>query len=113
MVGIMGILSHLFFGSRANKDCDIPTLIDKGALVIDVRSADEFSGGHIEGAINIPHHVIARAISDHTTNKTQPIIVYCFSGGRSAAAKKSLNDMDYTTVENGGSLEQMRTRTGL
>lgn len=107
-VVIMGLLSNLLFGRNGNKDVDIPSLIHKGALVIDVRSAGEFSGGHIEKAINIPHPVIAREITNHAPDKNQTVIVYCFSGARSATAKKSLESIGYTQIINGGSLHHMK-----
>ena len=110
---VMGFLANLLFGGRTDNAMDIPALIKSGALVIDVRSAGEFSGGHISGAINIPHNVIARDIATYSTDKTKPVIVYCHSGMRSAAAKKALEQSGYTQVINGGSLKQMRNRLEL
>jgi phage shock protein E len=107
-VVVMGILTNLLFGGGADKDADIPALIRDGALVIDVRTAGEFSGGHIEGAINIPHNVISREIEKHETGKAKAIIVYCRSGARSTVAKKALEHAGYTNVVNGGSLHHMR-----
>jgi phage shock protein E len=68
-------------------------------LIIDVRTAGEFSGGSIKSAINIPYDEIAGKIGRIETGKTRPIIVYCRSGGRAAAAKKSLEQIGYTQVE--------------
>ena len=104
----MGILANLLFGGGADKDVDIPALIKSDARVIDVRSAGEFSGGHIEGAINIPYDTIADAIKQHETDHAKAIIVYCHSGARSAAAKKTLNSAGYSNVINAGSLHRMR-----
>ena len=56
---LIGIFAKLMLGGKADKGADIPGLIRQGALLIDTRTADEFSHGHIEGAINIPHDVIA------------------------------------------------------
>jgi rhodanese-related sulfurtransferase len=105
---VMGFLVNFLFGGRTENAMDIPALIKSGALVIDVRSAGEFSGGHISGAINIPHNVVSRDIAHYSKDKTKPIIVYCHSGMRSASAKKSLEQSGYTQVINGGSLKQMR-----
>lgn len=102
----MSIIANLLFGGSPDKDADIPALIQAGALVIDVRTSREFSAGHIEGAINIPYNVIDRKIGDHAKDK--PIIVYCHSGARSASAKRTLEQMGYTNVVNGGSLHRMR-----
>lgn len=109
VVVLMGFLVNLLFGGGTKITSDIPALIKDGALVIDVRSAGEFSGGHIEGAINIPHTVISKEIALHEVDKTKVVIVvYCRSGARSSAAKKSLEGAGYTNVINGGGLRDMR-----
>ena len=108
----MGFLANLLFGGGANSDVDIPALIKAGAMVIDARSAGEFSGGHIEGAICIPHNVITEKIAQHEKDKGKTIIVYCHSGARSSAAKRSLEGAGYTHVINGGSLHHMRKILG-
>jgi rhodanese-related sulfurtransferase len=113
MVIMMGFLTTLLFGGEASNKPNIPELIKNGAIVIDARSAKEFSTGHIEGAINIPHNVIARDISTHAPTKDQVIIIYCLSGGRSAVAKKSLEKSGYSHVINAGGLQEMRKLTGL
>ncbi len=86
----------------------IPELIDNGALVIDVRTAGEFSGGHIEGAMNIPYDRIARELPAVEADKSRPVIVYCRSGARAAAAKKSLIQAGCSSVVNAGTLRNMR-----
>ena len=107
---VMGFIASLFTTASANKEEPpvIPNLIQNGALVIDVRSAGEFSGGYFEGAINIPHTHITEKIGNHETDKSRWIIVYCHSGIRSAAAKKALEKAGYSRVVNGGSLKQMQ-----
>jgi len=104
----MGILGNLFLRGGADKGIDIPGLVKSGALVIDTRTAHEFAGGHIEGAINLPHDMIGNTIEQHETDKSKAIIVYCHSGMRSAAAEKTLQLKGYTNVVNGGSLHHMK-----
>ncbi len=106
-VVIVGILANLLFGKSGDKDADIPALIKSGALLVDVRTAGEFSSGHFEGAVNIPYDIIARAIDQYTTDKSRVVIVYCRSGNRSAHAKQSLIQTGYTNVVDGGGLGQM------
>ena len=108
----MGILANLLFGGGADKDADIAELVKAGALVIDTRSPGEFAGGSIKGAVNIPYHIIGRSIGQYTADKSQDIIVFCHSGARSSAAKKSLEQAGYTNVVNGGSLNRMRGQLG-
>ncbi len=105
---LMGFLVNLLFGGGSRTPSDIPAMINDGALVIDVRSVGEFSEGHIDGAINIPHVMIAKEIALHEKDKAKVIIVYCASGARSAVAKKSLESAGYTNVINGGGLQDMR-----
>lgn len=107
VVAIMGFLSFIF-GGNADKNVDISALIQGGALVVDVRSPGEFSGGHIEGAVNIPYDVISREIAKHGADKDRAIILYCHSGARASAAKKALLQMGYAQVVNAASLRNMR-----
>ena len=65
-------------------------------IVIDVRNADEYADGHINGSINIP----VENISTVNYDKETVIIVYCASGMRSADAAKELISLGYTNVYN-------------
>lgn len=98
----MGFLSNLFTGGASK--ADLPQLIKDGALLIDARGPQEFSGGHITGAVNIPHNIISHKIEDYAADKSRSIIVYCHSGARSGMAVRSLHKAGYTQVENGGSI---------
>ena len=78
-------------------DSDVAmTLIEQNAIVIDVRTIEEYNDGHIEGSINIPVDNIANI----TYNKEDIIILYCASGMRSSNAAKTLIDLGYTNVYN-------------
>lgn len=76
------------------------TLIKQGAIVIDVRSPQEFAEGHIPGAICIPEYNIQREIRNKVPNIKSLIIVYCDSGVRSKNAQKRLQKMGYKQVYN-------------
>lgn len=102
------LLVNLLFGGKGDKDADIPKLLQEGALVVDTRTAGEFSNGHVQGAINIPYDIIARSIDQYETNKTQSIIVYCRSGSRSSHAKRYLIEAGYTNVVDAGSIGNMQ-----
>lgn len=71
-------------------------LIDDGAIVIDVRTNEEYNGGHIKGAINIP----VDEIENITYEKDDTLIIYCASGIRSEKAINKLVDMGYTSLYN-------------
>ena len=74
-----------------------------GALVIDVRSAGEFSSGHLAKAINIPLDEIKTALPKRVTDKKQALLLHCASGMRSGMAKSKLIGMGYTNAFNLGS----------
>jgi phage shock protein E len=80
----------------------------EGALVIDVRSLEEFRQGKVPGAINLPLGEVRENISKHVKNKNQPLLLHCLSGGRSALAKQQLKSLGYTNVHNLGSLTRAR-----
>lgn len=73
-------------------------LLKKGAMLIDVRSPQEFKEGHFEGAINIPEYEIKNKIEEAAQDKSQVIVLYCTSGYRSKKAKEALEKMGYENV---------------
>ena len=85
-------------------------LIDNGAIILDVRTVEEFNREHIPNAINIP----LDQIDSINFNKDSTIIVYCQSGMRSKQAAEKMIDMEYSSVYNldggllnwGGGLEE-------
>lgn len=77
-------------------------------FIIDVRTAAEFSAGHIEGAINIPVDQIGQQASSIKGLKPgSTILVYCRSGRRSAAAAQILQQQGYKRVLDGGGVETL------
>jgi len=104
-VGAVLVLKNLLIG-RASKT-DIQSLLDRGALVVDVRTPSEFAGGHYAGAINIPLSDLEAQLGQLGTDKGRPIVLYCHSGARSASAKRQLGQAGFTNVLNGGSLHHM------
>jgi rhodanese-related sulfurtransferase len=76
-------------------------LVAQGAVLVDVRSPQEFEAGHLAGAINVP--VAAVAAHDFGARDT-PLVVYCASGGRSARAAASLVDAGHTKVNDLGAM---------
>lgn len=74
------------------------------ALILDVRTADEFSKGHLENAINIDWYSADFKNRISVFDKTKPVMVYCLSGGRSAEAANVLRNEGFKEVYemNGG-----------
>jgi rhodanese-related sulfurtransferase len=77
---------------------------DANAILLDVRTEEEFKEVHLEGAILIPYdEIIERAISE-ISDKNTSILVYCLSGGRSETAARALIELGYTNVYDLGGL---------
>ena len=75
-------------------------------IILDVRRADEYAGGHIPGAINVANESIGTDEIPELPDKDQLILVYCRSGNRSKQASQKLADLGYTNiVEFGGILD--------
>ncbi len=83
-----------------------PALLAADPIWIDVRTADEYSSGHVSEAVNIPYTEIAAGISELAGDKDASIYVYCRSGRRSGIAKETLNGLGYTQVVNVGGFDQ-------
>ena len=77
-----------------------------GYIILDVRRADEYSSGHIPGAINIANEDIGEEEITKLPDKAQVIYVYCRSGRRSKVAAGKLVKLGYTNIiECGGILD--------
>lgn len=75
-------------------------------IILDVRRPDEFSEGHIPGAINIANETIGEEPPAELPDKNQTIYVYCRSGNRSKQASAKLAKLGYTNVvEFGGIID--------
>jgi phage shock protein E len=77
---------------------------------IDVRAADEYAAGHLQGAILIPHEEIGVKIGAFNFSKEEDIRVYCRTGRRSGVAKDVLNQLGYVAVINEGGYEDLLLR---
>ena len=71
-----------------------------GAVLMDVREADEFRSGHIPGAINVP----LSAVSQVALPKDKQLFVYCLRGTRSRRAVSRLTRMGYQNVKSIGGI---------
>ncbi|WP_079202125.1 rhodanese-like domain-containing protein [Pseudomonas sp. CC6-YY-74] len=78
------------------------------AVLIDVRTAEEFSAGALPGASRIGHEQIATQIAALAPDKNTPIVLYCRSGRRSALAQDSLVQLGYRNVINAGGYDQLK-----
>lgn len=80
---------------------------DKDFILLDVRTPEEFSSGHIPGALQLTNETFTKQDAEKLLkDKTQTIYVYCRSGRRSKQSSQKLIDFGYTNViEIGGILD--------
>ena len=92
----MGLLSGLF-----GPKIDIQELMERDALIVDVRSPGEFSGGHIQGSRNIPLGQIRDRV-ERFRKMDKPVILCCASGNRSGQATRILKAEGIEAYNGGG-----------
>ncbi len=73
-------------------------------LILDVRTQEEFTEGHIKNAVLLPYDTITEASKELPVDKAKTILVYCRSGRRSAIAAQTLADLGYTAVYDFGGI---------
>jgi len=73
--------------------------VERGAILLDVRSPGEFSGGHLTGAINIPVDALGARSGELAADRE--VVVYCRSGRRSAAAATLLREQGRQVIDVG------------
>lgn len=101
-------LSLLGCGAKFDQiHSDALEMVKSGAVLIDVRSKEEFSEGHLEGALNIPHTQILAGVSALQLDKETNIVLYCRSGNRSGQATTTLANAGFTKVTNAGAYEAL------
>jgi len=112
LVALMGITALSYAGSpqeeQQNPHQRAWRLIDDGALLIDVRSRQEFESGHLDNAINIEHEKVDKIAETIGEDKEREVVVYCRSGRRSGEAKKALEEYGYKNVHNGMGYEGLK-----
>ncbi|MBP6512340.1 MAG: thioredoxin [Bacteroidia bacterium] len=72
------------------------------AIILDVRTPEEFAAGHVKGAVNLNIHDAAFKSGLAKLDKSKPVFVYCKSGSRSADATAQMKDMGFGEVYNFG-----------
>ena len=83
-------------------------MIASGALVLDVRTLEEYEDGALAGAKHISVDELGARMAELGADKSKPIVVYCATGNRAGKAKQQLEAAGYTQVVNGGGLDDLR-----
>ncbi|MEO9076160.1 MAG: rhodanese-like domain-containing protein [Gelidibacter sp.] len=93
----MGIFDFLF----GNKKEQIQEFLDKGAIILDVRSKSEWDNGHIKNAKHIPLDQLRNQVEKIKKMK-KPVITCCASGARSGQATQILKSNNIEAMNGGG-----------
>lgn len=103
---IMAAVLAIFFGFRIFRKLkikrELPSLLEKGAVIVDVRTSAEYARGHAKNSLNIPLADLQNQIKQIGA-PDRPVVVCCASGTRSAMAARILKTHGFTQVVNAGS----------
>lgn len=79
---------------------------DDKAMLIDVRTKEEYAEGHLDGAVNIEYRELIDKIND--VDKSTNIIVYCKTGNRSDLSYNELKNSGFVNVYDLGSIKNCK-----
>ena len=99
----MGIFDFLF----GNRKKQIQEFVDKGAIIIDVRTKSEWDNGHIKNAKHMPLDQLKNQVAKIKKMK-KPVITCCASGARSGQATQILKSNNIDAINGGGWLSLQR-----
>ena len=105
----LAVTATLGLAGCATEKVDMATV----AAVIDVRTPAEFTSGHLEGALNIDVQSPDFAAQVSQLDPTKDYFVYCRSGNRSGQAISQMSNMGFTSMTNGGSVEEASNYSGI
>lgn len=101
---MLGLFKKIFGGSTV----DLKELVTSGAVIIDVRSPNEYKTGHIQGSKNYPLDSLRSKLNE--VKKTgKPVITVCRSGTRSGIAKGILKSAGIEAY-NGGAWTSLKNK---
>lgn len=83
-------------------------LLDNKALLIDVRTNEEYQQSHLQNALHIPYKKIVKTLTQQGVAKDQQIVLYCRSGNRAGKAIKFLRKAGFTKIHNGGGIKALQ-----
>ncbi len=118
--GLFATVTTLFFGalvaamvsSCSGSSADAVELPDN-AIILDVRTPEEFAGGHLDGARLLDFNSGEFSAALPTLDPNATYVVYCRSGNRSGQAVAQMQQQGFSNVTNLGSLEDAASATGI
>jgi len=115
-IAILGYLAYskgwIFSNFESITPKEAQALLQSGEKVtlLDVRTPDEFTKEHIEGAILIPLQTLDKNLALIANVKNQKILVYCHSGSRSVSASRLLADNGFTPLNVSGGITEWKAQ---
>lgn len=91
------VIPAYFFLTMAGrmKKAEAVKLLKEGAVLVDVRTPEEYNQQYVEGAVNVPLQNLSGSAKKHLNDKSQPLLCFCLSGARSNSAVGQLKRMGY------------------
>jgi phage shock protein E len=106
---VLGFVAFILFkrllGGGKVASSIVKQKLDLGAIVVDVRTQDEFRNGAFPGAKNIPLSDLGQRLGE--IPRDRPVVLYCASGARSSAAARAMKQAGFSDVINAGGLSDM------
>jgi len=97
------------FNARAElSEAEARKHLERGALVVDVRTVQEFQTKRLTNVVNLPLDQVKETFSTVVTNQSDVVLLHCRTGRRSGLAETELRALGYTNVFNIGSFEKAR-----
>jgi phage shock protein E len=97
------------FNARAElSEAEARQHLKRGALVVDVRTVQEFQTKRLTNVVNLPLDQVKEKFSTVVTNQSDVVLLHCRTGRRSGIAETELRALGYTNVFNIGSFERAR-----
>ncbi len=104
VIAVVWFVPRLFFVSAESARAHL----QQGAVLVDVRTPEEYRGGHLPNAINIALEELTARLPARVPDRNQAVLLYCLSGARSGLARRQLKQLGYANVFNLGSYPRAR-----
>lgn len=98
MASFRELLNQARSGIREVSTAEAEELVDRGAILLDVREADEFEQGAVPGSVFLPRGHLESQIEGRLPDKSATVVVMCAGGVRSVFAAKTMQDLGYSDV---------------
>lgn len=111
LVMLWGVMLLAASGCCTSQECRLT--MEKNAVLLDVRTPEEYRAGHLRGAVNLPLAKVETGATAVVPDKETPLYVYCRGGRQAAEATGKLLKQGYTRVCNLGAMKNAGKRLQL